>query len=174
LLEGEVGQAENPGCPVPVFRAGQPIPTIALWQAEMLILILCAALVFVALTGVAYFFYYRLTKTKEDLFAARRQLAHSQARYEGAKKAAQAAEARCVQALGNLEMSLTQAGRALDIAGHIEVVSQQIHGLIEYIAHPLDAPSPAGRKSGRHALPGGTDWPAITGGAQEKQEEFIP
>ena len=140
----------------------------------MLMLILCAALVFVALTGVIVFLIYRLTNTKGALSAARRRAAHAEARQEAAKKAAQAAEARCVQALGNLEMSLTQAGRALDIAGHIEVVSQQIHGLIEYIAHPLDAPSPAGRKSGRHALPDSTDWPAITGGAQERQEEFTP
>ena len=138
----------------------------------MLMLILCVALAFVALTGVIVFLIDRLAKTKGALFAARRRAAHAEARQEAAKKAAQAAEARCVQALGNLEMSLAQAGRALDIAGHIEVVSQQIHGLIEYIAHPLEAPSPAGRKSGRHALPDSTDWPAITG-AQEKQEEFI-
>jgi len=56
----------------------------------------------------------------------------------------------------------------------LEVVSQQIHGLIEYIAHPLDAPPAAGRKPGRHALPGSADWPAITGGVQERQEEFTP
>jgi hypothetical protein len=78
-----------------------------------------------------------------------------------------------VQALGNLEMSLTQAGRALDAAGHTEVVSQQIHGLTEYIIHPPDAPSTAGRKPGKHALPDSADWPVITG-VQERQEEFIP
>jgi hypothetical protein len=49
-------------------------------------LTLCAVLVFLALTSVAYFFYYRLTKTKGDLFAARRQLAHAEARHEAAKK----------------------------------------------------------------------------------------
>lgn len=135
-------------------------------------LILCTALACAVLTGVAYFFYYRLTKAKEALFAARRQAVHSQALHEAAMKEAQAAEARCVQALGNLEMSLAQAGRALDVAGHIEVVSQQIHGLIAYIASPLEAPSPDGHRPGRHALPGTAEQPAITGGAQEIQEEF--
>jgi hypothetical protein len=137
-------------------------------------LMLYAVLACVALIGVILFLYYRLTKTKEALFAARREVVHTRARHEAARKAAREAEQRCVQALGQLEMSLNQTGRALDIAGHIEVVSQQIHGLFEYIANPLEAPSPIQRKHGRHALPGSAGLHVITDGAPQKQEEFIP
>ena len=108
----------------------------------------------VALPGaVIWFLYYRLTKTKEALFAAKRQAAHAQARHEGARRAAQVAEKRCTQVLGQMEKALTQTGEALEIAGHIELVSQQLHGLIDYIANPLDAP-PLQHEPGRHALPG--------------------
>jgi hypothetical protein len=103
---------------------------------------------------VSVYLYYRLTKTKEALFAARRQAAHAQARHEGARRAAHVAEKRCTQVLGQMEQALAQTGEALEIAGHIKLVSQQIHGLIEYIADPLDAPAPLQHEPGRHALPG--------------------
>src|SRR5438046_829350 len=81
-----------------------------------------------------------LTKSKEALFAARQEAVRAQARQDAAKRAARLAEQRCVQALANLQQSLDHTGEALEIADGIQVVSQQIHGLTEYITGPLDAP----------------------------------
>ncbi len=138
-------------------------------------IILFAVLGYLALGGVTWFLYHRLTKAKEALFAARRQAVHDKAHKEAAHKAVQVAEARCMQALRDVELSLTQAGQAMAIAGHIEVVSQQLHTLTEYIAGPLEA----GQATGRHALPGSASHPAITGPQDanyihDKQEEYIP
>src|SRR5260370_40011884 len=109
----------------------------------------------IALSGAAILYlYYRLTKTKEALFAAKRPAAHAQARQQGARRAAQVAEKRCTQVLGQMETALAQTGQALEIAGHIELVSQQLHGLIDYIANPDYAPPPLQYEPGRHALPG--------------------
>jgi hypothetical protein len=138
-------------------------------------IILFAVLGYLALGGMTWLLYHRLTKAKEALFAARRQAVHDKAHKEAARKAVQVAEARCVQALRDVELSLTQAGQAMAVVGHIEVVSQQLHTLTEYIAGPLEA----GPATGRHALPGNASHPAITGpqGAgyiHDKQEEYIP
>jgi hypothetical protein len=145
----------------------------------MLILIGLAG--YLALGGVVLFLLKRLAKAKEELFAVRRQLVHAQTLKEESRKAAQAAEQRCIQALRDVEFSLTQAGHAMAVAGHIEVVSEQLHVLTEYIAGPLDAGQ---QPTGRHAaLPGSAGQPAITSGAQGAketqetygmQEEYIP
>jgi hypothetical protein len=155
---------------------GSPIPFSddkTLWQATMLIL--CALFGYLALGGLAWFLYHKLTKAKEALFAARRQAVRDKAHKEAARKAVQVAEQRCMQALRDVELALGQAGQAMAVAGHIEVVSQQLHGLIQYIADPLDA----GQATGRHALPDTATLPAITGGpydtakyTYEKQEEL--
>ena len=113
------------------------------------------AVLAVALSGAAcLYLYYRLTKTKEALFAAQRQAAHAQARRDSARRAAQVAEKRCSQVLGQMEAALAQTGAALEIAGTIELVSQQLRGLIDYIASPDDAPPQLQHEPGRHALPG--------------------
>src|SRR5260370_2165312 len=97
----------------------------------------------IALSGAAILYlYYRLTKTKEALFAAKRPAAHAQARQQGARRAAQVAEKRCTQVLGQMETALAQTGQALEIAGHIELAGQHLHGLIDYLPNPYDAPPP--------------------------------
>jgi hypothetical protein len=53
-----------------------------------------------------------------------------------------------------METALAQTGAALEIAGTIELVSQQLRGLIDYITSPDDAPPPLHHEPGRHALPG--------------------
>jgi len=136
-----------------------------------------------ALPGaVIMFLIYRLTKTKEALFAARRQAVQAQARQESAKHAAQVAEQRCMQALGHVEKSLAQTGQALEIAGHIKLVSQQVAGLIQYITGAFEEPSPTSpseeppplrHRPGRHALPGGAGHQDLNDDA-ETQMEFIP
>jgi hypothetical protein len=114
-----------------------------------------------------------LTKAKEALFAARQEAVHAQARQEASRRAARLAEQRCVQALANLQQSLDHTGEALEIAEDIQVVSQQIHGLTEYITGPVDAPLTVQRRPGRHALPGGADRPAL-GTGYGMEGEFIP
>jgi hypothetical protein len=146
------------------------------------------ALLVVALPGaVIVFLTWRLTKAREALVAARRQAAHAQARRDSARRAAQVAEKRCTQVLGQMETALAQTGAALEIAGTIELVSQQLRGLIDYIASPDDAPPPLQHEPGRHALPGpgrhalpGSD-PYDRGDAfdssefdSEPQEEYLP
>ena len=125
---------------------------------------------FAPLGAVILFLYYRLTKTKEALFAAKRQAAHAQARRDSARRAAQVAEKRCTQVLGQMETALAQTGAALEIAGHIELVSQQLHGLIDYIANPDDAPVPLQHEPGRHALPGPARHALAGGDAYDSSE----
>jgi hypothetical protein len=141
-------------------------------------IILFAVLGYLALGSVTWFLYLRLTKAREALFAARRQAVRDKAHKEAAKKAVQVAEQRCMQALRDVELALGQAGQAMAVAGHIEVVSQQLHGLIGYITDPLDAGQATA--TGRHALPDHASRQAITGAPQDRdythntQEEFIP
>jgi hypothetical protein len=132
-------------------------------------IILFALLGYLILGGAIAFLVKRLSKAKETLFATRRQVVHAQANLEAARKAARTAEQRCIQALRNVEMSLTQAGQAMEVAGHIQVVSEQIHYLTEALAGPLE------EYTGRHAMPGSTEVPAISGNAQDAeyaQEEY--
>ncbi len=130
------------------------------------------ALLAVVLPGaVIVFLTWRLTKTREALVAARRQATHAQARQQGARRAAQVAEKRCSQVLGQMETALAQTGAALEIAGTIELVSQQLHGLINYIANPDDAPPPLQHEPGRHALPG-PGRHALPGGDLYDSSEF--
>src|SRR2546423_14413097 len=84
------------------------------------------------------FLIWRLTRAREALAGARRTATHAQARQEAAKKAARVAEQRCRHALGQVERSLTQTGQALENAGHIKLVSQQVTGLLEYITRPFE------------------------------------
>ena len=120
---------------------------------------------YLILAGAIYFLYYKLTKAKEALFAARRHAVHADANFEAAKQAARLAEKRCVQALQNVQLSLSQADKAMEVAGHIQVVSEQVHYLTECIAGPLEA-APAGR---HRAPPDATGRPAIPGGTPETQ-----
>jgi hypothetical protein len=129
-------------------------------------IILIAILGYLILGGVIAFLLKRLSKAKGELFAARRQAVHLQASFDAAKNAARLAEKRCVQALHNVQSSLTQAGKAMEVAGHIHVVSQQIHYLTEAITGPLEE-----GPSGRHALPG-TGLPAIGGTGEAQYPEY--
>jgi hypothetical protein len=150
-------------------------------------IMLYAVLAYAALAAVIVFLIWRLIRTKEALVAARRTAAHAQARQEAARQAAQAAQQRCRKALRQAEQSLAQTGQALEIAGHIRLVSQQVTGLIEYItgpfeeplsASPFEEPLPLGYRPGRHALPGGAGHQIsdddISNDDAQTQMEFIP
>lgn len=111
--------------------------------------IIIGALVYLALIGVAYFFYYRLTKTKGQLFGTLQQLQRIKARYEKTAEAARQAEDRWQLALAHLEASLGNTDKALEVSAQIGEVGQQLHELTSYIMHPLDEPT----RQGRHAMP---------------------
>jgi hypothetical protein len=145
-------------------------------------LMLYAVLTYAALAAVIMFLIWRLTKAREALAGARRTAAHAQARQEAARQAARVAEQRCRHALGQAERSLAQTGQALEIAGHIKLVSQQVTGLIAYITGPFEElplsgsaeePPPLPYRPGRHALPGGAGHQDINDDEQT-QMEFIP
>ena len=143
-------------------------------------LMLYGALAYAALAVVIVFLAWRLTRAREALAGARRTAAHAQARQEAAKKAARVAEQRCRHALGQAERSLAQTGQALEIAGHIKLVSQQVTGLIAYITGPFEEPLPGPAEEppplqyrpGRHALPGSACHQDIND--EQAQMEFIP
>jgi hypothetical protein len=127
----------------------------------MLILLVVSG--YAVLSATILVLYHRHTKTKEALFVARRETTRAQARQLAAKKAAQGAEERCMAALNQVETALAQTGQALEVAGHIKLVSQQIHGLIGYIAaSEEEAPQPLQRRPGRHALPASEGQPGFT------------
>jgi hypothetical protein len=146
---------------------GSPPGSRGLGLAGMLILY--AALAGIAMLAVITFLTWRLTKTKEALFAARQATRRVEARLAAARRAAQVADQRCKQALGHLESALARTGQALTVAGQIEAVSQQLTGLIDYITSPLDAP--LGDQPGRRTLPGDALPQAITSTAAR---QFIP
>jgi len=142
---------------------------------------LYAVLGYASLAAVIVFLIWRLTSTREALAGARRTAAHAQARQEAARRAARVAEQRCRHALGQAERSLAQTGQALEIAGHIKLVSQQVTGLIAYITGPFEEPPLSGSaeepplqyRPGRHALPAGADC-QVSDDDEQTQMEFIP
>ena len=150
----------------PLFSPGgaAPFGNESFGRQQMIILI--AILGYLILGGVVVYLLKRLSRAKGELFAARRQAVHARANFDAAKNAARLAEKRCVQALQNVQMSLTQAGKAMEVAGHIHVVSEQIHFLTEAITGPLEE-----GPSGRHALPG-TGLPAIVGTEEAEYPEY--
>lgn len=91
---------------------------------------------YVVLAIVITVLIWRLFKIDADLFSARRQAALAEAKQAGAQQQLRAAEERCRRAQWAAETSLGQTGQALEIAGHIKLVSQQLHALVEYITDP--------------------------------------
>lgn len=116
----------------------------------------CSLVGYVVLAGVIAFLLFRWTRTREDLYAARRDTARARTRQEVARKAAQRAEDRCRQLADYLDTSIAHTGQALNAAAHIEIVSQQLRQLTDYIA--LEAGGP-----GRHAVPSASVPVALTG-----------
>ena len=126
---------------------------------------------YLILAGAIYFLYYKLTKAKEALFAARRHAVHADANFEAAKQAARLAEKRCVQALQNVQLSLSQADKAMEVAGHIQVVSEQVHYITECLTGPREA-MPAGR---HHAMDTNPGRPVIAGKpGQGRYTRYVP
>jgi hypothetical protein len=146
------------------------------WQAQMLILIILAA-VFAVLSGLIVFLTYRLTRMKETVVAAKLTASRAQARQTAATQEARKAEQQCLLLLGQVETSLAHTGQALEVAGTIKQVSRQIQGLIDHIAAPVEALAPSSDyRPGRHALSPSAPQ-AITGShdmSSSEHPEFTP
>lgn len=112
------------------------------------------------------FVIYRLIKTRNLVTVARTDAARAGARLEGAERAALLSEAGRADAAGAAQEALGQLGEALAVARGVEQVGQQVQGLTDYLVARIDGEAPQ-RGTGRHALPGGEDVPAITGGTPE-------
>jgi hypothetical protein len=106
------------------------------------------------------FVIYKLIKTRDLVTIARTDAARSGARLEAAREASEVAQ-------GTAREAMSQTGQALEIARTIELVDEKVTSLTDYLVTQIEGEAPARRGTGRHALPGGGDLPAITGGGQE-------
>ena len=111
----------------------------------MITIVVSCVFICLAAGGAAFCFYFMLTRAKESLFAAEREVSRSRVRLEAAKKAARQAEQRYRKLARDLETSMSATGQALDIAASIEEVGRELRDLTTYIFAPLDAPVPQGR-----------------------------
>lgn len=110
--------------------------------------ILIAIGLFIVLVVVILVLHIRYTKVSQALFGARRDIAKLQARLSAARKAAQDFEAQCTGLMRQVSLSLESTGQALNVAGHIRVVRQQMQQLLDLVAysdgqHAADASQPA-------------------------------
>jgi hypothetical protein len=106
------------------------------------------------------FFIFRFIKANAQVGIARTDTARAEARLEAAQRASAVAD-------GTAREALAQTGQALAVARTIELVDEKVTSLTDYLVARIDGDAPARRPAGRHALPGGQDLPAITGGGQE-------
>lgn len=113
-------------------------------------IILCVLAGYAVLGGVIFFTGTALTRAKAQLLAARQQAVRAGARQAAARKAAGQAERQCRQLLASIETSIAHTGQALEVAGQIEAVGQQLGSLIAFVASPELETAPP-----RHALPAG-------------------
>jgi hypothetical protein len=107
------------------------------------------------------FVLYRLVKKKYEVSVGQVQVraVRSEARLEAAARAAAVAE-------GTAREALDSTRQALETTRVIELVDEKVTSLTDYLVSRIDG-EPLARRAGRHALPGGDELPAITGGAQE-------
>ena len=112
----------------------------------MFILVLTVIAMILALAGAIVYLVHTLSKVKGQLWATNQEASKARAQQKSAARAASEAQKRCQHLVGQLDSSIATNGQALSIARHIEVVSQQLGELLDYIAGPVTAARP-----GRHA-----------------------
>lgn len=103
------------------------------------------------------YFIYRFVKAKELVGVARIDLVRADARLEGARRAAVAAEDVGARAMA-------QTSQALAVAARIELVDDKVTSLADYLVARIEGGSAAQRRAGRHELPAGEAAPALAGG----------
>lgn len=102
---------------------------------------------------------WRLVKVKGVVSIARRDAATIGARLEETRRAARAAETGRAEAVGHAREALAQTGQALEVARNIELVSDQVQDLTDYLVGQIDGQA-AVRSRGRHAIPAQAEPPA--------------
>jgi len=114
---------------------------------------------FVTPGSALMYFIYRFVRANQQTAVVRIDAARSGALMEAAREASAVAQ-------GTAQEALAQTGQALHIARTIEQVDENVRGLTEYLVARIDG-DVTQRGTGRHAVPGGEDIPAITGGSGE-------
>lgn len=117
---------------------------------------LLSFLLFVTPGSALMFFIFRFIRANAQVSIARTDSARSAARLEAADEAVAVAQ-------GTAREALASTRQALDTTRAIELVGEQVANLADYLVTRIDG-GPPPRRAGRHALPGGQDFPAITGG----------
>jgi hypothetical protein len=121
---------------------------------------LLSFLLFVTPGSALMFFIFRFIKANAQVGIARTDSARAVARLDAADRAVAVAE-------GTAREALASTGQALNTTRAIELVDEKVTSLTDYLVTRIDGEPSARRSGGRHALPGGQDLPAITGGGQE-------
>lgn len=106
--------------------------------------------------GALMYVIYRFVKTKDLVTVARTDAARTGALLGAAREASAVAQ-------GTAREAMAQTGQALEIARTIEQVDEKVQDLTDYLVARIEGEAPP-RRTGRHALPGGEDVPAIAGG----------
>ena len=125
-----------------------------------MLMLLLSFVLFVTPGSALMFFIFRFIRANAQVGIARTGAARAEAHLEAAGRASAVAE-------GTAREALSQTGQALEIARTIELVDEKVTSLTSYLVTKIDGEPPARRPAGRHALPGGQDVAAITGGTQE-------
>ena len=121
--------------------------------------------------SVVMFVVWRLIKTSDLASVARMESARAGARLEETRRATRTAEAGRAEAVGQAREALAQTRQALTVAQNVELVSEQVQDLSDYLVSRIDGEA-ARRGRGRHALPpAGTEPQAVISG--DAQEEIL-
>ena len=121
---------------------------------------LLSFLLFVTPGSALMFFIFRFIKANAQVGIARTDSARAVARLDAADRAVAVAE-------GTAREALASTRQALNTTRAIELVDEKVTSLTDYLVTRIDGEPSARRSGGRHALTGGQDLPAITGGGQE-------
>jgi hypothetical protein len=111
-------------------------------------------LVYAILSVIIIVLTFRLVTTSQLLFIAQRQLGQTKEGRSAAQQKAQRAEEICQEVLDYLDQALKNAGQALDVREHMDVIGTQLRSLVEYIESPyqVELNNPRSYRPGRHAL----------------------
>jgi hypothetical protein len=130
-------------------------------------LFIVGAMIFViVLAGVIVAQRFQISKLQGSLWAEERNTKSANALRSAASKRVAELEARCQTIAIQLDNSIRHTGEALNRAGLIEYVSQQLHALTEFAGLTVDA-APA-----RHAIP--AEYPPAPPPPNLAQPQYMP
>lgn len=113
---------------------------------------------------------WRLIKTRDRVSIARTDAARAGARLEGARRAAEAADAGRAEAVRHAREAMARTGEALEVARNIELVSDQVQDLTSYLVTRIDGEA-ALRGRGKHAIPSSAEPVSPPPGDEEPADD---